>query len=57
MRAAGQVGAARTVRSVAAIAAPALNTVVIVKVDVLVAVAAVVTVTLAAALADGVADG
>lgn len=57
LRAAGQVGAARTVRSVAAIAAPALNAVVIVKVDVLVAVAAVVTVTLAAALADGVAAG
>ena len=40
-----------------AFAAPTLNAVVIVKVDVLVAFAAVVTVTLAAALADGVAAG
>ena len=40
-----------------AFAAPTLNAVVIVKVDVLVAFAAVMTVTLAAALADGVAAG
>ena len=57
LQAAGQLGAARTVRSVAAIAAPALNAVVVVKVDVLVAVVAVVVVAHAAALAEGVVAG
>ena len=51
----GQLGAARAVRSVTAFAAPALNAVVIVKVDVLVAFAAVVTVAHAAGFADAAA--